>query len=110
MAKYRFRMPQYRFQVHQGKFSSGCVEVALEDAEACWKEAAAICADLARDIIIELRTEPEWLLEATDETGQTVLRLKLVAEQIERNVELDELVFSEFDSKTWAAESKHISR
>ena len=87
-------MPQYRFQVLQGKFSSGCIEAALEDADACWNEAAAICADLVRDIMSELRTEPEWLLEATDEAGQTVLRFRLVAEPIERNVELDELAFS----------------
>ncbi|HMH97662.1 MAG TPA: hypothetical protein VK577_13925, partial [Bradyrhizobium sp.] len=61
-------MPRYRFQICRGKFSNGSsVEATLEGAEAAWKEAVAISADLARDIV---SAEPEWLLEVADEAGQ----------------------------------------
>ena len=71
-------MPQYRFQVRRGKFSKGSgVEATLGDSEAAWKEAAAICADLARDVI---RADPEWLLEVTDEAGQGLFNFRFAAE------------------------------
>jgi hypothetical protein len=73
-------MPQYRFQVRKGKFSSGSsVEATLEGNEAAWKEAAAICADLARDI----RADPEWLLEVTDEAGQGLFNFRFAAESLQ---------------------------
>jgi hypothetical protein len=82
-------MPQYRFQVRQGKLFNGfCVEAAFEDREAAWNEAAALCGDLARDIMIKLRTDPEWLLEATDEAGQPVFRFRFVAESLDRKVDV----------------------
>jgi hypothetical protein len=77
-------MPQYRFQVSRGKFSSGTrVEMALENKEAAWNEAAALCADLARDIIGEMKSEPEWLLEASDEAGHPLFKFRFVAEPFE---------------------------
>ena len=65
------------------------MEAALENTEAAWKEAAAICADLARDIVADLKTEPEWLLEASDEAGQELFRFRIVAESLERKVAVD---------------------
>jgi hypothetical protein len=83
-------MPRYRFQVRRGKFSNGAgVEAVLEDTEAAWKEAAAMCADLARDIVTELEAEPEWLLEATDEAGQALFKFRFVVEAFERQVGVD---------------------
>ena len=80
-------MPRYRFQVRRGKFSNGSsVEAALADTEAAFKEAAAMCADLARDIMTGLKAEPEWLLEATDEAGQALFKFRFVVEALERKV------------------------
>jgi hypothetical protein len=77
-------MPRYRFQVRRGKFSNGSsVEAALENTEAAWKEAAAICADLARDI---MGAEPEWLLEVTDEAGQALFKFRFAVESLQRKV------------------------
>jgi hypothetical protein len=74
-------MPRYRFQVRRGKFSNGCgVEATLEGTEAAWKEAAAICADLARDIIW---ADPEWLLEVTDEAGQGLFNFRFATESLQ---------------------------
>ncbi len=83
-------MPRYKFWVRGGRLSDGSiVEVALDDAEAAWAEATAICADLSRDIISKLKTEPEWLLEATDEAGHALFKLRFVAESLEPSVEAD---------------------
>jgi hypothetical protein len=80
-------MPQYRFQVRRGKFSNGCsVEATLGDSEAAWKEAAAICADLARDVI---RADPEWLLEVIDEAGQGLFNFRFAAESLQPKVGAD---------------------
>jgi hypothetical protein len=79
-------MPQYRFQVRKGKFSSGSgVEATLEGNEAAWKEAAAICADLARDI----GADREWLLEVTDEAGQGLFNFRFAAESLQPMVGTD---------------------
>jgi hypothetical protein len=79
-------MPQYRFQVRKGKFSSASlVEATLEGNEAAWKEAAAICADLARDI----RADPEWLLEVTDGAGQGLFNFRFAAESVQPKVGAD---------------------
>ena len=84
-------MPRYQFRVRQGKFSNGAsVEAAFEGTEAAWNEAAAVFADLARDIVSDLRAEPEWLLEATDEAGQAVFRFRIVAESLERKVDVEQ--------------------
>jgi uncharacterized protein DUF6894 len=77
-------MPRYRFQVHRGRFSNGfSVESALKDTEAAWKEAAAIGADLCRDIAAELGAEPEWLLVATDEAGRPLFQFRIAVEWLE---------------------------
>ena len=77
-------MPRYHFQVRRGKFSNGSsVEATLEGAQAAWKEAVAISADLARDI---MNAEPEWLLEVADEAGQALFSFRFVAESFQRNV------------------------
>lgn len=77
-------MPRYLFQVRRGKFSNGSsVEATLESGQAAWKEATAICADLARDIV---SAEPEWLLEVADEAGQALFSFRFVAESLQRNV------------------------
>jgi hypothetical protein len=79
-------MPQYRFQVRRGKFSNGSsVEATLEGTEAAWIEAAAICADLARDIW----ADPEWLLEVTDEAGQGLFNFRFAAESLQPKVGTD---------------------
>jgi hypothetical protein len=80
-------MPRYRFQVRRGKFSKGSgVEATLGDSEAAWKEAAAICADLARDVI---RADPEWLLEVTDEAGRGLFNFRFAAESLQRKIKAD---------------------
>ena len=77
-------MPRYRFQVRRGKFSNGSsVEATLEGAQAAWKEASAICSDLARDF---MSAEPEWLLEVVDEAGQVLFSFRFVAESFQRAV------------------------
>jgi hypothetical protein len=83
-------MPRYYFQVRRGKFCNGfSVETALEDNEAAWKEAAAICADLARDITADLEAKLEWLLEATDEAGRPLFKFQFIAESLQCNVGAD---------------------
>ncbi len=77
-------MPRYLFQVRRGKFSNGSsVEATLESGQAAWKEATAICADLARDI---MSAEPEWLLEVADEAGEALFSFRFIAESFQRNV------------------------
>jgi hypothetical protein len=79
-------MPRYRFQVRRGKFCNGSsVEATLEGVEAARIEAAAICADLARDI----RADPEWLLEVTDEAGQGLFNFRFAAESLQPKIGTD---------------------
>jgi hypothetical protein len=76
-------MAQYAFQVRQGKFSGGSSVVAdLADREAAWKAATDMCADMARDIVSELKSEPEWLMEVADETGTPIFRFRFIAESL----------------------------
>src|SRR5260221_10358834 len=80
-------MPRYRFQVRRGKFCNGSsVEAALEGTEAAWKEAAAICADLARDV---MSAEAAWLLEVTDEAGQGLFNFRFAVEPLQQKIGAD---------------------
>jgi hypothetical protein len=80
-------MPRYRFQVRQGKFCNGSgVEATLDGTEAVWKEAAAMCADLARDV---MSAELEWLLEVTDEAGQGLFNFRFAVEQLQQKIGAD---------------------
>jgi hypothetical protein len=55
----------------------------LPSAAAAQKEALAICADLARDILAHLTDGSGWQVSVSDETGRPFYRVSVVAESLE---------------------------
>jgi uncharacterized protein DUF6894 len=55
----------------------------LPDAAAAQKEALAICADLAKDIVHHLTDKSGWQITVSDETGRPFYRISVTAESLE---------------------------
>jgi hypothetical protein len=70
-------MPQYWFQIGKNGYSSE----AADDA-AAWHEAVAVCGDLARGVLADLKSEceSEWQMDVRDNTGRTLFRFRISAE------------------------------
>jgi hypothetical protein len=78
-------MPRFIFQVQQGKFPEiPAIEDVLSDGYAARKAALGMCADLAKDIVSGLTQNSEWRLDVLDESGKPIFRLRLLAEELER--------------------------
>jgi hypothetical protein len=77
-------MPRFVFQMQPGRPSeSPIVEEVLTDFQAARKAALGICADLTKDIVAGLTEDSEWRLEVRNEAGESVFRLRLLAEAVE---------------------------
>jgi hypothetical protein len=76
-------MPQYSFSVRNGRSSPPDTTSMLPSAAAAQKEALAICADLARDILAHLTDGSGWQVSVSDETGRPFYRVSVVAESLE---------------------------
>jgi hypothetical protein len=73
-------MPRFSFHVRKGKFSETCTEAAFESSAAACLEATMVFADLARDVAAELKGVSEWQIEVTDEAGNLIFGLNILAE------------------------------
>jgi hypothetical protein len=72
-------MALYRFHITQdGKTTSTGEDIDLPDRDAAFKEASLLCRDLSRGVFTDAK--PDWKLEATDETGKTIFRFRVLAE------------------------------
>ena len=77
-------MPRFLFKVQQGKLPAAFVlEGVHSDKVAARREALGICADLAKDIVSSLTSDPEWRLDVLDEFGAPVFRIRLLAEALD---------------------------
>ena len=56
-----------------------CKEVC-ESSEYAWQSAAALCADMARDIVANLTPDSEWRIDVPDEIGKALFSFRIVAE------------------------------
>ena len=75
-------MTHYTFRFRQGSCSND-VGVDLPDDDAAWDEAAAVCADMIRDIIKRLGDSPEWRLEVAGKSGTVRHLFRLTAESFD---------------------------
>jgi hypothetical protein len=75
-------MQTYSFSVKEGKFSNAPVTSLLPDLAAAQKEAIGLCADLMPDVLREAQINCNWQIEVTDQSGNPVYRLRLVAEPL----------------------------
>ena|SRR5882757_438615 len=76
-------MPRFIFQVQQGQSPEILtVEDVLCDSYAAGKTALGMFADLAKDIVNGLTEDSEWRLDVLDDSGKSVFRLSLLAEEL----------------------------
>jgi hypothetical protein len=74
-------MSEYYFRVPHGRYAGVQSEATeLADNDAARKEALNIWGDLARDIVTDLVSEPEWRMEVADGSGKVVIRIRTVVE------------------------------
>ncbi len=69
-----------RFTFHVTDFRGAhdpVIVLGLPNKEAARREAAATCADLARDIFHRISPAADWQLIVTDEAGQAVCRFRI---------------------------------
>jgi hypothetical protein len=82
-------MPDYTIHIHQGPDMSSDI-VSLPDVDAARREAAAVFADLARDIASNLSQHPAWRIEVMEPAGEIVFKLGLLAESLPKTPKADE--------------------
>lgn len=75
-------MQTYSFSVKEGKFSNKPVTSLLPDLAAAQKEAIGLCVDLMPDVLREVQIDCNWQIEVTDQSGNPVYRLRLLAEPL----------------------------
>jgi hypothetical protein len=70
-------MSHYRFQIGKNGYS-----IDAADDAAAWSEAVAICGDLARGVLTDLKSEceSEWQMDVRDDTGRTLFRFRVSVE------------------------------
>jgi|HubBroStandDraft_2_1064218.scaffolds.fasta_scaffold2973281_1 hypothetical protein len=73
-------MQRYSFRVRNGRPPPPDLTITLPDAASAKKAALAMCADLARDIVADLTTNPGWQVSVSDETGGVFYKVSVVAE------------------------------
>ena len=74
-------MPTFSFHVSQSKNPEGsALQEVFESREDAWQSAAALCADMARDIVTQLTPDSEWRIDVTDDIGNALFSFRLVAE------------------------------
>jgi hypothetical protein len=75
-------MPIYSFEISHGQ-SSNAVTSAHLNNQAAQREALAMVADLARDIVGTLETSPEWQVTVADDAGKPIFVIKISADLLE---------------------------
>lgn len=75
-------MQTYSFSVKEGKFANVPVTSVLPDLAAAQKEARGLCVDLMPDVLRGNEANCNWQIEVTDQSGNPVYRLRLVAEPL----------------------------
>ena len=75
-------MPHYSFRISQGGQPETNSTADCRDDDAAKREAAGMFADMARDIAGKLQSNPKWQIEVTDEDGNTIFRLSVLAESL----------------------------
>jgi hypothetical protein len=78
----RPEMPIFSFTIGSGVFS-GAVTSNHPDIQSAQRQALAMLADLARDIVGELETNPDWCVEVADEAGKPRFIVKISAVSLE---------------------------
>jgi hypothetical protein len=74
-------MRTFSFHVSQSKTpDSSALQEVCESSGDAWQSAAALCADMARDIVTNLTPDSEWRVDVSDEIGNALFRFRLVAE------------------------------
>jgi hypothetical protein len=63
------RMSTFVFHIRLGRYASDHT-VDLPYPDAARQEVSRMCVDMMRDIMVELKTNPEWRMEVTDEIGE----------------------------------------
>ena len=73
-------MPHFSFTISQGGRPRPSIVSDHPDDDTAKREAAGMFADVARDIAGELQSTPDWQIEVADETGKSILKIKITAE------------------------------
>jgi hypothetical protein len=68
-------VPLFSLHVRQGKFSDAGVETVFEDELSAQKNALAVFADLARDIVVD-STDFDWQMDVRNDVGRAIYRLR----------------------------------
>ena len=70
-----------RFHLHIGQgLKTRDHELDLPNAEAAWTEATGLFGDLTRDIVGDLKANPEWHMTVSDASGKVLFKVQLAAE------------------------------
>ncbi|MDB5503547.1 MAG: hypothetical protein JWR89_3449 [Tardiphaga sp.] len=74
-------MPHFYFQIRSAtRRATAGNPVRFSDYAAARDEAAGIFTDFARNIAIDLASDPVWQLEVLDGDGRPIFRIKVAAE------------------------------
>jgi hypothetical protein len=73
-------MPGYTIYIHRGP-DTASHRVSLPDVDEARREASAVFADLARDIVGNLPDQPDLLSIEVTEAGRTVFKIGILIEE-----------------------------
>ncbi|MGF6431299.1 DUF6894 family protein [Bradyrhizobium elkanii] len=74
-------MPRYFFHIQHGKRDPDEIGMDLQDIDAAWKEGTVTAGRFLQDLDGTLKPGQEWRMEITDETGDLIWVLRLLAER-----------------------------
>ena len=78
-------MQLYFFTIVHGRQIFPELVHSLDNDNAAQREAGKICADLARDIVLQLQPNNEWRIDVANEKRQKIFALKLGAEVFDKS-------------------------
>ena len=73
------RMSTFVFHIRLGRYASDHT-VDLPYPDAARQEVSRMCVDMMCDILVELKTNPEWRMEVTDEIGEPLYLFRFTTE------------------------------
>ena len=78
-------MPIFFFSVRNGEQGGVCNDGAeFTDRNAAWKEMTGVCSNMVGDVSRKLVENAEWQMELLDKSRKPVVRIRLVAETLEK--------------------------
>jgi hypothetical protein len=78
-------MPIFFFSVRNGEQGGVCNDGAeFADRNAAWKEMTGVCSHMVGDVSRKLAENAEWQMELLDKSRKPVVRIRLVAETLEK--------------------------